>query len=186
MKKLIFKTGSLFLAIGFSLITLNSVSQEAKLTSQEQKDAKRAVMYVNNQIMDSLLTSHSFVLKADFLENQYGERIIVLPLLNFIRVDSTRAVLQTGSVSNLGYNGVGGVTAEGNINDWKLIRDSKNLSFQLQFSILTSTGYYDVIMRIGADNYVQATISGITRGNMTYDGHLEKIEGSRIYKGQNL
>jgi hypothetical protein len=186
MKKVIFKTGSLFLAIGFSLITLNSVSQEIRLTSQEQKTIRKEQMYVNYQIMDSLLVSQSFVLKADFLENQYGERIVVLPSLNFIRVDSISAVLQTGSSSNLGYNGVGGVTAEGRINNWKLVRDSKKLSFYLQFNVLTSIGFYDVSMRINNNNYVQATISGITRGKLTYNGHLETIGNASIFKGQSL
>jgi hypothetical protein len=106
--------------------------------------------------------------------------------LNFIRVDSIIAVLQTGSNNNLGYNGVGGVTAEGKINSWKLERNYKNLNFYLQFSVLTSIGYYQVSMKIDADNNAVATISGLTRGKLIYDGHLEIFNNSRIYEGQGL
>jgi hypothetical protein len=186
MKKVIFITGKLLLAIGFLVISLNSASQEARLTGKEQKAAREAGKYVNYQILDSLLSSHVFILKADILENQYGERIIVPPSLNFIKVDSIKAILQTGSNINLGYNGVGGVTAVGNINSWKLVRDSEKMIFYLQFSVLTNIGYYDVSMRINNNNYVQATISGLSFGKLTYNGHLETIGHSRFYEGQSL
>jgi hypothetical protein len=185
MKKIAYKMGRLFLTVGLCLISFNSNAQDIKLTRQEQKEARRSVMVANYQVLDSLLASKNFVLKADFLEDKYGERIVVVPVLNFIRVDSLNAVLQTGFGTSLGYNGVGGVTAEGRINNWEIVRNNKNLSFYLQFNILTSIGYYDVSMMISADNFVQATITGLTRGMLIYDGHLETNINSGVYKGQS-
>lgn len=185
MKKSTYKMSSLFLTLGFCWITLNSNSQDIKLSRQEQKEAKRAELVANFQVLDTLLERKTFVLEADYLQNQYGNRIIVPAMLNFIRVNSSRVVLQTGSNVNPGYNGVGGVTAEGNLNRWSLVRNFKNLSYNLQFSVVTNIGIYDVAMTISADNFAQATITGLSRGKLIYEGHLAALDNSSVYKGQN-
>lgn len=184
MKRLKYNLGSLFLTVGFCLISYTINSQDIKLTRQEQKEARRIEKYANFTALDSLLESKNFVLKADFLENQYGQRIPVSSLLNFIRVESPNVVLQTGSNNNLGYNGVGGVTAEGKLEQLKIHKDFKNLSFSLQFNVLTNIGAYDISMTINSDNIVRATISGVNRGKLIYDGKLESFNNSIVYKGQ--
>ena len=184
MKKLKFKLGSLLLTFGICCISYISNAQNVKLSKEEKKEAKRAVAIANYQVLDTLLERKNFVLEADYLQNQYGNRIMVTPLLNFVRVDSTKVVLQTGTNMSLGSNGVGGVTAEGNMDRWRLVKDFKNLSYFLQFSVVTNIGTYDVSMTVNSDNNAQATITGLSRGQLIYDGHLETIANSIIYKGQ--
>lgn len=185
MKKLAFNIGSLFLTFGFCWISYNCYSQDIKLNKQEQKEAKRDEMVANYQVIDTLLERKNFVLEADFLQNQYGSRISVPQYLNFIRVDSSKVVLQTGSYRNLGYNGVGGVTAEGRLERWNLVKNFKSLSYFLQFSVITNIGFYDVSMTINADNNVRARITGLTPGELIYEGHLQTIDNSAVFKGQN-
>ena len=184
MKKYRFITGNLILAIGLCLISFNGYSQDLKLSGQDQKEARKAENYADFQRLDTLLMRKEFVLEADFLEDQYGNRVNVTPVLNFIRVDSTKAVLQTGSNIYLGYNGVGGVTAEGALNQWEVTRDAKNLSYFVRFSVSTNIGFYDVSMFVTADNYARATITGLTNGQLIYTGHLKTIYNSISYKGQ--
>lgn len=177
---------SLFWIAGLSWITLSSASQDIKLSRQERKEVEKAQMAANFYILDSLFRERRFVLEAGNLENQYGERVYVVSNLNFIKVDKSVGVLQTGSDwSGRGYNGVGGVTAEGNIGTWKVDRDAKRLVYRVQFSLLTNIGYYDVFMTVMADGRASATISGTGRGKLTWDGHLETINNSRVFKGQN-
>lgn len=185
MKKSTFNLGGLFLTIGFCLISHNINSQDIKQTRQEQKEARRAEMNANFQYLDTLIQRKDFVLKADFLENQYGDRVPVTSALNFIRVNSSNAVLQTGSNIRLGNNGVGGITTQGGIQRWKIVKDFKHLSYSLQFGVTTNIGFYDVSMMIGADNHFRATISGLTRDKLIYDGHIESVNNSNIYKGQD-
>ena len=78
------------------------------------------------------------------------------------------------------------MTAEGRINNYKIVRNAKTLSFLIQFSIITNIGVYDVAMNIGSDNSVRATITGLTPGSLIYTGHLENGANSRVYKGQSL
>ena len=185
MKTSTVKLCSLFLTIGLFLISSNSNSQDIRLTRQEKKDARRVIQYANFQVLDSMLEGRSFVIKADFLENQYGNRIPVTSVLNFIMVDSSHVVLQTGSNSNIGYNGVGGTTAEGSIGRLKIEKNLKNLTLSLQFTVNTDIGVYDVSVTINSERYARATITGLTRGKLIYVGSVETIYNSGVYKGRN-
>ena len=185
MKTIIYKLVSLFLILGFFFISLTSYSQERKLTRQEMKEVRKAQLEANFWIIDSLLKSKSFVLVADYLQNRYGDRIIVTPTLNFIKINGESGILQTGSNWSMGYNGVGGVTAEGSIGKWTVFKDQKRLSYNLQFGMLTNIGYYAVAMNVTADGSARATISGLGRDKLTWEGHLETIGNSRVFKGHN-
>ena len=185
MKKLGFHTGNLILVIGFCLISYSGYSQNIKLSRRDQKEAKKAQNYAMFQLLDTLLDSKAFVLEADFLEDQYGNRVNVTSVLNFIRVDSDKAVLQTGSNIYLGYNGVGGITAEGNVNNWEVNKNVKNLSYFLRFSVSTNIGFYDVSMFVTSGNYARATITGLTPGQLIYTGHLKTLFESSVFKGRN-
>ena len=179
------KMVNLFLVLGFFLISQYGNSQDIKLTQQERKEVRKAQMAANFHILDSLLNSKSFVLEADFLQNGYGYRVPVVSGLNFIKVDDLKGILQTGSNFRMGYNGVGGVTAEGSIGNWKIDKNLKALSHTIQFSLQTQIGHYDVFMTVSSDNHATATITGLWPGRLTWDGHLETIGNSSVFKGWN-
>jgi hypothetical protein len=185
MKTMKFKTMNLFWILGLLCISLNSNSQERKLSRQELKEVKKAQLQANFRALDSLLNAKSFVLEADFLQNQYGDMVNVTPMLNFIKVNETNGILQTGSNFRMGYNSVGGVTAEGPISKYEINKDQRKMNFTLRFSLLTNIGHYDVIMTVMANASARATISGLGPGKLTWDGHLETIENSRVFKGQD-
>jgi hypothetical protein len=185
MKWLKFNSRILLLAMGMLSVTLAGYSQDAKEMRKERREERKASLFANFSALDTVLKARTFVLEADFLINTYGERVHVPSTINFIRVDSTKAVLQTGSDFRFGYNGVGGVTAEGSIGAWKLNKNFKNLSYTLQFNVTTQIGTYDVIMTISSDNHCLATITGLSAGRLTYDGYLVAPYNSRVFKGQN-
>jgi len=180
-----FKLVSLFWILGIFLISFNGYSQERKLTRQEMKEVRKAQLEANYWILDSLLNSKSFVLVADYLQNRYGDRVIVSPTLNFIKINKESGILQTGSNWSMGYNGVGGVTAEGSIGKWTVFKDQKRMTYNLQFSLLTNLGHYAVAMTVSANGSARATINGLGRDRLTWEGHLETIGNSRVFKGHN-
>jgi hypothetical protein len=175
----------LLLMLGFLLVSLNGTSQEVKLTRQEKKAIKETQMAIDYYVMDSVITSRGFVLEADLLRNQYGDNTVVTPSLNFIKVEKTTGILQTGSNFSMGYNGVGGVTAEGSLGRWDVSKNQKKLSFTVQFSLLTNIGNYDVLMTVTAANQATATITGSGGGKLIWQGHLRALNNSRVFKGQN-
>jgi hypothetical protein len=185
MKTMKMKIAGLLWIFGLFLISLNSNSQDYKLSRQEKKEVRKAQMAANFYILDSLLNSKCFVLEADYLQNEYGERIPVVSTLNFVKVDKLNGILQTGSNSSMGYNGVGGVTAEGSVGAWKIDKDAKKFIYRLRFNLLTNIGNYDIFMTVTSDNHAIATISGLGPGKLTWEGHLTSLNNSRVFKGQN-
>jgi hypothetical protein len=184
MKTMKMNKVSLFLAFGFFLIFLNGNSQDIRLSRQERKEVRKAQMAANFYLIDSLLNAKSFVLEADYLANKYGYMIPVVSNLNFIKVDGSNGILQTGSNTGIGYNNVGGVTTQGNIGDWKLTKNLKSMSFSLHFNLLTNLGAFDILMTVSSDNHASATITANNPGRLTWDGHLKTIDNSRVYKGR--
>ena len=185
MKTMKMSMVSLLLISGFSWIFLNSNSQDVKLSRQELKEVRKAQLAANFYILDTLLNAKTFVLVADYLQNEYGDRVPVVPTLNFVKVNESMGILQTGSNFGVGYNGVGGVTAEGSVGVWKIYKDPNKLIYRLQFSLLTNLGNYDIFMTVMSDNHATATITGLGRGKLTWEGHLETLNNSRVFKGQN-
>jgi len=185
MKTLKINMLNLFWVFVFSWFLLDGFSQDMKLSRQEKKGIRNAQMVQNFVILDSLLTNKRFVLEADFLQDGYGYRAYVLSSLNFILVDGSKGILQTGSYTGRGYNGVGGVTAKGNIGGWEIHKDFKKMSYSLEFSILTNIGHYDIFLTVTSDNRATATISGLGPGRLPWEGHLATVDNSRIFKGQD-
>lgn len=170
---------------GLLMVNVGSQAQDAKLDRREKKEIRKAQLTRNFYLIDSLLNVKKFVLEANYLRNRYGDRIPVTSAINFIRVDKTKGTLQTGSDYSLGYNGVGGVTAEGNVGKWKVDSDAKRMVHTLRFSLLTNLGNYDVVMIVRADAHATATITGLGPGSLTWEGYLVTLSNARIYKGHN-
>ncbi len=185
MKRINIKIVSLFLISGFLGLTSVSYSQDIKLSRKELKEARKAQLAVNFYLLDSLLNAKTFVLEADYLENRYGDRIPVLSDLNFIKVNESNGILQTGSAFGSGYNGVGGVTAEGSLGAWRIYKNTKQLSYTVHFSLLTNIGHYDILMNVSSNTRASATITGLGPGKLTWEGHLVTLNNSRIFKGMN-
>jgi hypothetical protein len=185
MKTSILNLKRMFLAVGLLSISVYSNCQDGKLSREEKKEAERAKEFYNFQVIDSMLLNKRFILEADFLENQYGDRSPVMSNVNFVLVDSKKAVLQTGSSSIYGSNGVGGATAEGTVSRFEVTKNLKNLTFTLWFTVTSQIGIYDVSMTINADNRARATISGTTRGKLIYVGRLVDVNNSGVFKGMN-
>lgn len=185
MKNSVLRTTTALPGIVLFLLSFTCKSQDNNLSKVERKEARREQLNYDFQVVDSMIQNRNFVLEADFLDNGYGNRRPVNSSLNFIMVDSTRAVLQTGSNVRAGYNGVGGVTAEGNISGLKVTKNAKNKSFYIRFTVTSNIGIYDVVMTVNANKVARATISGLWRGKLVYDGRIQEISGSGAYKGRN-
>lgn len=185
MKTLNLKLERVILLLGLIFISCSSYSQDVKPSRQEQKAAKRDRQYYNFQVLDTMIQNKNFILEADYLENEFGTRRQVQSNVNFIKIDSTEAVLQTGNTTGMGFNGVGGATAQGTIQGLKIDKNLKNLSFFLRFTVVTDIGIYDVAMTVNSDRYARATISGLSRGKLVYVGRIQNSDNSGFYKGHS-
>lgn len=167
-----------------TLLMIPEVFSQDKQDRKSRKAKRNAELVANFKAIDTLLQKQSFVIEADYLADRYGYRLPVASTINFIIVNGGQVVLQTGTSSAAGPNGVGGLTAEGRVSNWKMTKDEKRKSYTVFFNAMTNLGTYDVFMKINADATATATITGLTRGSLTYEGSLLATYNSRVFKGQ--
>ncbi len=183
----------ILLIITAMLVFSVQAQDEVKIDSQTQKDLKKEARK-NERKLESektlaltkhLVNTRRFVLEADYLANATGNKIPVNSTINFIAIDTTHCVIQIGTTSGIGYNGVGGVTTEGTISSNKTTHNKKSDSFTMQIITNTNLGTYDITFFIGGNGQAEADLSGITPGTLRYYGRVVPIETSRVYKGRN-
>jgi hypothetical protein len=180
----------MFLLLMSLLLSGGLMAQEQKTSKEMKKEAadrKKAEKQAQADSLfkqtDTLVRGRRFVLEAQYLRNDQGGRATVSSNLNFISVDSLAAVIQVGSVQRSGYNGVGGVTVEGRVINWKCDKDDKHQNFYLTLSVQGNRDIYDIAISIDYSGYAQATISGINTAKIIFEGNLVPAESSNTYKG---
>jgi len=189
-----------FFIIAFILLPVLGVAQdnsgqevmskkEKKELAKEHRQAVRAADEAQmRQVVDSMISQRRFVLEADYISGKTGSRIPVTSTLNFIIIDSTEAVIQLGSLSGIGYNGVGGITVEGNITKYEMSKkqEKKGVSYNITIYIMSNIGIYDIRFWISSSGLADASLRGNTSGVLNYSGNLVPIYKSRIYKARAI
>lgn len=176
----------LLLTTGLSAQENKPQSVSAKTDKTDKKVQREAIRAEKFKETKAIINNMHFVVEADFLSNQYGYRNYVNSNLNFIMVDSTEAVIQTGRNTGLGYNGVGGLTAKGNITSWKVVTNEKKKTMNVEMNVSTVIGFFRVYMNVSAEGHISANLTGNYSGSLTYDGKLVNLDKSYAYKGSSL
>jgi hypothetical protein len=163
------------------------IKEQKAYEKQKQREARDKEREKNIEMTSQMVKLHRFVLEADYLSNKYGVRIPVSRDINFIMVDSTDAVLQTGSAFTLGYNGVGGETVSGRITKFDYGMTGRNKdSYSIRMVVLSPVGVYDINLLINAEGYADASIRGNWSGQLNYHGRLVPLGLSRVYEGHTM
>ena len=176
-----------------ALISLPAFTQELSKKEQKQlakelrKEQRAAEAAEKSKVVTAMVEYQSFVLEATTLRDKRGNSIQVSSNLNFISADSLTGVIQVGSNTYIGRNGVGGVTVEGSIADYKYTKHERNSSYNITYYLRTPVGSYDVRISTSPDGRADATIRSTTWGDqLRYSGYLVPIGISRVYKGTSL
>ena len=186
MKTIAIIITALFATTGLSAQENNPKQLAGETQKNEKKEQRDALLSSQFNETTALVNSMQFTLEADYLSNQYGYRRFVSPTLNFIIVDSATSVIQTGRNVGIGYNGVGGITAKGNISSWKVQTNIKKKNTTVEMNVLTNTGFLNVVMNISATGKTTATLTGNWPGRLVYDGHLVPLDKSLTFQGSSL
>jgi hypothetical protein len=159
-----------------------------KLTKEQRIALREAEEEAMSRMVDSLIKVKKFVLEADFLSNQTGNRINVNSLINFLIIDSPRITIQIASTSGIGGpNGMGGITTDGNITSFDVKKVGKGRGYYVvRLITMTPIGSYDIFLNITPSSRTDATISGITHGKLNYHGTIKPMNKSKVYKGPSI
>jgi hypothetical protein len=183
-----------FLLFLLAFITLNTFSQyeeqvldkkEIKALEKEKRLAEKKENEENTKkLVEYMIDNKQFVLEANYLSGRSGSRIPVNSNLNFISIDSTKGVIQLANTWGVGYNGVGGITVEGSITKYVVSKkESKHgTSYTIMVYFMSNLGMYDICLWVSQGGNADASISGISPGQLNYSGQLVPVETSRTYK----
>jgi len=176
-----------------TLLALPAFSQELSRKEQKQlekqlkKEQKAEEMAQQAKLVAAMVEYQRFVLEAYSLKDKRGNLINVSSNINFVAADSLQGVIQVGSNTYIGANGVGGITVEGDISNYKYIVHERSGSYTISYYLRTPLGSYDVRMTAYADGRATADVSSTTwGGRLTYNGYLVPPGISRVYKGMAL
>jgi len=176
------------------LIAMAAFSQEQELSKKEKKKLEKELKKeqeakdaeVKAQVVALMVEYQRFVLEADRLRDSKGNQVNVSANLNFIASDSISGVIQIGSNSYVGMNGVGGITAEGAISNYKFTYIEKSKSYNVTYNLRSTIGNYDIQMTVFSDGRADATVSSTWPGRLNYSGYVVPPSQSRVYKGNSL
>jgi hypothetical protein len=179
------------LAIG---VVIPAFAQEQELSKKQQKELQKqlkkeqqAEEATKRALMVGLMVEHrQFVLEADRLKDSQGNTVSVSSMINFIACDSVVGVIQVGSNSYVGSNGVGGITVEGPISNFKSTFNEKNSTYAVSYTVRSTSGTYDVRISVYSDGRADAMVSSNWPGRITYSGYLVPPSVSKVFKGTSF
>ena len=186
MKTIVIIILGMFLYTGLSAQENTSQTEAVKSSKSAKKAQREALIQEQFNQTKALINSNQFVLEADYLRNRYGYTKVTNTNLNFIMVDTTNAVIQTGNNTGMGYNGVGGLTASGNITAWKVQMNDRKKTMSVEMNVSTSIGYFNIRMSVLADGKTTATLTGNYAGSLTFSGKLVPLSESYAFKGMSM
>ncbi len=180
----------ILLILALYLSTTLAYAQEdyKSLSKKEQKEITKAKKQRLEQETTKMLVlaidSQKWILEADRLTDRYNNTIHVNSIINFIALDKDELIIQLGSDSGLGYNGVGGVSIKAFVNKYELRKDGKRNKYNLRLFISSSYGSWDISI---SGNYsggmANATIQ-TNSSSIKYTGKLIPTNQSNVFKGR--
>jgi hypothetical protein len=183
--------------LGMSLAVLNAFAQEEnsvdsettkKLTREQKSEQRKIEAEETAKLVDWMVMHKKFVLEANQVSNQTGERIPVSARINFIAIDSNKITIQLASMSGIGgYNGMGGITTDGTISQFKIGKiGKKSNGYTIQVLAMTSIGSYDIFFSVSPNSNADASIGGNWGGKLNYHGFIIPLEKAKIFKGMSI
>ena len=186
MKKLIVLVTAIVL--NFNLFA-DEISKEEwkKMSRQERKEYRKKKAIEDQKRILQLVTSKAWVLEAHQLQDRYGESEIVEPSINFVGVAGEKSTVQLGASGEIGINGVGGITVDGNVNRYEVKEGKPGSGVTVRLEVSGAmTGHVSMLISISNDGTASATLRDIEGGRITYRGRVVALGESTVYKGQTL
>lgn len=171
------------------LITINaSVAQENKKQSRkEKKELRKLQQAEQKKVIVELLTSKTWVIEAHTVFDRYNQSYQLNPTINFVGINGDEGALQLGFDGLIGWNGVGGVTIDGNVTKYEIKegKESSSPTVSLRFQG-RGVGSANIQITVNSSGQASARVSGDFGERITFSGMLRSIEESVVYKGQSL
>ena len=172
--------------LALCFISIIGHSQDQKLSKKEKKEASKAERLKGYEALGTLLEGRKFAFVTDRIQGTTGATVY-----NFIRVDEARVFVRCDNPKNTSgrYSGeadnttplIGptGLFFEGDIDNWEITKNSKNLNYSVKFNVNTTgsnTGiFYEIYININPNKTAGVEIKS-QNGNYVYANYLGNIK----------
>lgn len=168
----------LFLAAIFTLV---ACGPSKPLTPQEQAELdKKKAKYTE------IFEKQSFALEANTVYSKKGQSFQVNSTINFVLLKEGKGTLQLGFDQLVGWNGVGGLTLDGNVRNYEVIPGKDKQMPRVRFDMNGALGWATVNITVNSSGMGRATVDGNFGERITFAGPINSLEESRIYKGMPM
>jgi len=182
MKKYIFSISILFIISGISI-----AQQAEKLSKSERKEQKKMLAEKQKMALVDLLKSKAWVIEAHTVLDRYNRSFQLNPTINFVGVKDKEGAIQLGFNGLIGWNGVGGITIDGDVTKYDLLEGKGNqgptLSLRFQGR---GVGSAMISISVNLSGQATARVTGDFGDRITFLGSLVSLDDSVVYKGQSL
>lgn len=186
--KILMLAALIFITAG-PLTAQSKVDKKAqmKLEKAERKKEEAKQRQENKKAILSMINDRDYVIEANTLYGKYHSRYNVTPSINFVKIEGDKVIIQSGSNVGPGYNGLGGITIEGNITSYKVLETKKDKPVQViaQFSSI-ALGHSTLSISIDTNGYAKAIVNGAFGQKATFAGDFRHADQSRVFKGMSL
>jgi len=166
--------------ITISTLTLVSCGPSKPLTPEEQ-----AVLDKQIKLYTDIFEQKSFVLEASTVYSKKGRVFQMNPSVNFVKLNNGEGVLQLAFNQIVGWNGVGGITLEGNVRNYKVDKGDGTKMPSVQFDMNGAFGWATVRINVNSSGMARATVDAGTSGDrVSFAGPLLPSSESNVYQGQ--
>ena len=185
MRKTILSTiALLFCCTGY----LQAQTTEKKMTRQERKEIQKAMEQAAFDEAKEAIENKTFALEADQVIFKRGKNAFVSSNTNFVMVNEDKASVQVAfNIPVSGPNGLGGVTVDGNVSNYKIATDKKG-TIRLTMNVMGSgiSAQINITLPHGSNNATVDINPNFNSNRLTLSGKLLPLEKSNIFKGRSF
>lgn len=165
----------------------NVKAKNKKMTHQERKEMRLKAEKQSRAYYFQLLQQRLFVLQADQLYGRGGVAIPVTPSLNFLAIKGNKVIFQFGLDGWLsGPNGVGGITAEGFVDNYSLNPGKTSKKAMVVTGSIRPKGSGDWItfwLSVGSEGNAYLVMNLPFGGSLSMDGQIVDYSHTSVFKG---
>lgn len=186
---------SMVLAMVF-LSTGMVYSQNSKITRKEKRKLEHLRRKKNHkmdlalsvQYYKNLLKKKYFVFTADFVVNDEGISFVTDPQINFVSVIGDSVTFQLGRDGRIGWNGVGGITAHGRLQDYKFNPGNKKRGMIVSSSAIMNGPFQppNFTLYVSEDGTAQMVLQLGNGEILNLSGRIYSPGNSGVYEGESM
>ena len=180
------KSGLILSILLITFGTVFSQGDEKEMTRKERRQARKEQQKRERDIAldyyQKLMKKNNWVIEAHTVYNENQESFVMNPTTNFVAVEENKVTVQLGFNHIAGWNGIGGVTLEGVVNNYKVNVQKNAVNVRLN-AMGRGLGVVDLLIMVSPNGNARATISGNWGNRITFVGEMVPRDESRVYKG---